>query len=69
MVACVVPMLLATYLASTLVLNYHHHAYDVIFGVLLGIVTSVFGYHMVFRGWVSDVPNCHENHGEESLPK
>lgn len=68
MVACVVPTLLATYIASTLVLDYHHHSYDVIFGVLLGIITALFGYHMAFRGWVSDKPSCHESH-EASLPK
>jgi membrane-associated phospholipid phosphatase len=42
------PILMATYLASTLVLGYHHHGYDVIFGSLIGIVVSIFSYRMVF---------------------
>lgn len=42
------PVLLATYLTSTLVLGYHHNGYDVIFGTLIGIVTAVLGYRMVF---------------------
>jgi diacylglycerol diphosphate phosphatase/phosphatidate phosphatase len=42
------PVLMATYLASTLVLGYHHHAYDVIFGSLIGIVMAFFAYRMVF---------------------
>lgn len=42
------PVLLATYLASTLVLGYHHHGYDVIFGSLIGIVMALFSYRMVF---------------------
>ena len=42
------PVLLATYLTSTLVLGYHHHGYDVIFGSLIGIVMAFFSYRMVF---------------------
>jgi hypothetical protein len=42
------PVLFATYLASTLVLGYHHHGYDVIFGSLIGIVMAFFSYRMVF---------------------
>jgi len=42
------PVLLATYLTSTLVLGYHHSGYDVIFGSLIGIVTSLLGYRSVF---------------------
>lgn len=49
MVACLLPMLLATYIASTLVLNYHHHSYDVVFGSLLGMFVALFGYRMAFR--------------------
>jgi len=75
MVACVLPTLLATYLASTLVLNYHHHGYDVIFGVLIGVITSTFGYRMVYKSiWnrrLNAVPSCHDNHAEVEavLPK
>jgi diacylglycerol diphosphate phosphatase / phosphatidate phosphatase len=50
MLFIVAPLLLATYLASTLVLGYHHHGYDVIFGALIGVTMAVFGYRMVFRG-------------------
>lgn len=42
------PVLFATYLASTLVLGYHHHGYDVIFGSLIGIIMALFSYRMVF---------------------
>lgn len=35
MVACLLPILLATYISSTLILNYHHHSYDVVFGACL----------------------------------
>jgi diacylglycerol diphosphate phosphatase/phosphatidate phosphatase len=63
MVACLLPILLATYLASTLVLNYHHHSYDVVFGSLLGMVVALFGYRMVFKGiWdkgQNSSPSCH----------
>lgn len=49
MIFVVAPVLLATYLASTLVLGYHHHGYDVVFGSLIGIFMAFFGYRMVFR--------------------
>lgn len=69
MVACILPMLFATYLASTLVLNYHHHAHDVIFGSLLGVVVAIFGYRMVFKSiWgrkLNAIPSCRSDHGEE----
>ena len=42
------PVLFATYLASTLVLGYHHHGYDVIFGSLIGVVMALFSYRMMF---------------------
>ena len=42
------PVLFATYLTSTLVLGYHHHGYDVIFGSLIGIVMAFFSYRMMF---------------------
>jgi membrane-associated phospholipid phosphatase len=42
------PILTATYLTSTLVLGYHHHGYDVIFGALIGITMALFSYRMVF---------------------
>lgn len=48
MLAVVAPVLLATYLASTLVLGHHHHWYDVIFGGLIGSLMAVWGYKMVF---------------------
>ena len=49
MLFVIAPLLFATYLASTLVLGYHHHGYDVIFGALIGWVMALFGYRMVFR--------------------
>ena len=82
MVAVVLPSLLATYLASTLVLNYHHHGYDVIFGSLLGMIVAALGYRMVFKSiWnkrINAIPSCHDSHGpehdhdhemEETLPR
>ena len=75
MVACISPLLLATYLASTLVLNYHHHGYDVIFGALIGIMTASFGYRMAYKSiWnkrLNAIPSCHERHEGDGavLPK
>lgn len=46
----VAPLLLATYLAATLVLGYHHHAYDVFFGAFIGWFMAFMGYRTVFRG-------------------
>lgn len=73
MVACVLPTLLATYIACTVVLEYHHHAYDAIFGALLGIVMALFGYRMVFRSiWNSGLnttPSCHPECGEHGKPE
>lgn len=48
LLAVVAPILLATYLASTLVLGHHHHAYDVIFGGLIGSLMAIGSYKMVF---------------------
>lgn len=60
MLAVIAPILLATYLASTLVLGHHHHGYDVVFGALTGSNMAVWGYKMVFlsvwdgrTNWVS----------------
>lgn len=50
MLCIVAPLLLATYLSSTLVLGYHHHDYDVIAGALIGWFTAFLGYRMVFMG-------------------
>ncbi|KIV97255.1 hypothetical protein PV10_01026 [Exophiala mesophila] len=49
MVIVMMPLLLATYLACTLVLRYHHHAFDCFFGALIGIVTAVLGYRSAYR--------------------
>ena len=46
----IAPLLLATYLASTLVLGYHHHAYDVFFGAFIGWFMAFMGYRTVFMG-------------------
>jgi len=75
MMACVLPLLLATYLSCALVLTYNHHGYDVVFGVLIGIVTSIFGYRMVYRSFwnrrLNTIPSCHPYHEEDErvLPK
>lgn len=44
----VAPLLFATYLASTLVLGYHHHGHDVIAGGIIGLTMAFFGYRMCF---------------------
>ena len=48
MLFVVAPLLFATYLASTLVLGYHHHGTDVLAGGLIGILMAFFGYRMCF---------------------
>ena len=48
MLAVIGPILLATYVASTLVLGHHHHGYDVIFGGLIGSGMAIWGYKMAF---------------------
>ena len=72
MMACVLPTLLATYIASTLVLVYHHHGYDVVFGSLVGVLVALFGYRMCFRSICNresnSIPSCHEDH-DENLPR
>ena len=49
MLLVLIPILLETYIASTLVLGYHHHARDCLFGAAIGIVTAVLGYRIAFR--------------------
>ena len=74
MLFVVAPLLLATYLTSTLVLGYHHHGYDVLFGAFIGWVMAFFGYRMAFRGlwnprW-NTVPfsrGLHEDEGNDSM--
>ncbi len=58
MLAVVGPVLLAVYLASTLVLGHHHHAYDVLFGSLIGSVMAIWSYKMVFVSLWDGRTNC-----------
>jgi diacylglycerol diphosphate phosphatase / phosphatidate phosphatase len=65
----VAPLLFATYLASTLVLGYHHHGHDVIFGGLIGFGMAMFGYRLCFASifdpkW-NTVPLVRGREGEE----
>ena len=75
MIACVLPILFATFLSCALVLTYNHHGYDVIFGVLLGVLTAIFGYRMAYKSvWnkrLNAIPSCHASHEEDErvLPK
>jgi len=55
--AVIAPILLATYIACTLVLGYHHHAHDCFFGAAIGMVTAVLGYRVVFRSLVDGGTN------------
>ena len=50
MLFVIIPLLLATYISCTLVLNYQHYWYDVLFGALIGVLMAVFGYRIVFCG-------------------
>lgn len=50
MLLVVAPLLLATYLTSTLVLGYHHHPGDVLFGAFIGWIMAFLGYRTAFRG-------------------
>lgn len=50
MLLVIAPLLLATYLASTLVLGYHHHATDVFFGAFIGWFMAFMGYRTVYMG-------------------
>lgn len=49
MILVLLPLLFATYIASTLVLGYHHHAHDCFFGAAIGILTALLGYRTAFR--------------------
>ncbi|KIW93582.1 uncharacterized protein Z519_06187 [Cladophialophora bantiana CBS 173.52] len=49
MILVLMPILFATYISSTLVLGYHHHAHDCLFGASIGCVTAVLGYRIAFR--------------------
>lgn len=75
MMACVLPVLLATYISSTLVLGYHHHSYDVVFGAAIGIVMALLSYRIVFASiWnekLNTMPLCehgHEHEADSRLP-
>lgn len=57
MLMVVAPIFFATYIASTLVLGYHHHGYDVVFGSLIGIFMAFFGYRMVFASVLNSALN------------
>lgn len=74
MIACMLPVLLAIYISSTLVLVYHHHGHDVVFGSILGMFVAVLGYRMCFRGVFdkdsNSSPACHETHNsKDDLPR
>lgn len=68
MVACVLPTILATFIACVVVLEYHHHSRDAIFGALIGIVVATLAYYTVFRSiWDSMLntkPSCHPDCAE-----
>lgn len=57
MLLVVVPIVFATYLSSTLVSGYQHHAHDVVFGALIGAVMAVFGYRMAYKGLLCEDMN------------
>ncbi|NJR31487.1 hypothetical protein HC762_01845 [bacterium] len=69
MLAIFAPVLLATYLSSTLVLGHHHHWYDVCFGALIGIVMAVWAYKMVFVSLWDGRTNCESLFREDGKAK
>ena len=52
-----VPILAAAYIRSTLVLSYHHHASDCLFGAVIGFLTALLGYRSAFRSTFDDRVN------------
>ncbi|KEF55249.1 uncharacterized protein A1O9_08903 [Exophiala aquamarina CBS 119918] len=57
MILVMLPLLLATYIACTLVLGYHHHATDCFFGAAVGIVTASLGYRSAYRSLFDGATN------------
>jgi len=57
MILVMLPLLLATYIACTLVLAYHHHATDCFFGAAIGIVTASLGYRSAYRSLFDGTTN------------
>jgi diacylglycerol diphosphate phosphatase/phosphatidate phosphatase len=57
MILVLMPLLLATYIACTLVLGYHHHATDCFFGAAIGIVTASLGYRSAYRSLFDGTTN------------
>lgn len=57
MIIVLLPLLLATYIACTLVLGYHHHATDCFFGATIGIVTASLGYRSAYRSLFNGATN------------
>ncbi|KIX96320.1 uncharacterized protein Z520_08098 [Fonsecaea multimorphosa CBS 102226] len=49
MILVLTPILFATYISSTLVLGYHHHVHDCLFGAAIGCLTATLGYRIAFR--------------------
>lgn len=57
MITVLMPLLLATYIACTLVLGYHHHATDCFFGAAIGIVTASLGYRCAYQSLFNGATN------------
>src|ERR1700753_196729 len=49
MLLVLLPLLFATYISSTMVLSYQHHASDCFFGAGIGCLTALLSYRTAFR--------------------
>lgn len=58
MVLVLMPILLATYISSTLWLSYHHHAFDCLFGAAIGIMAAILGYRTVYQSLTNGTLNA-----------
>ncbi|KAK4941975.1 hypothetical protein LTR10_018156 [Elasticomyces elasticus] len=64
MLLVLMPIILATYISSTLVLAYHHYVFDCVFGAAIGILTALLGYSLAFRSLISPDTNCEPRIGK-----
>ena len=66
MILVLMPIVLATYIACTLVLGYHHHASDCFFGAAIGLITAMLGYVLVYHSLFDGNMNWRPRLGKRS---